>query len=87
MPVDDAAAPGRVGVRILAPRVGTTTLGARQRGVGELANLLRLADALLDAALARTESRGSHARREYPDTDPAWRRRIVHGHVAARNGA
>ncbi len=49
-------------------------------GAGELANLLRLADALLDAALARTESRGAHARREYPDTDPAWRRRIVHGH-------
>jgi L-aspartate oxidase len=54
---------------------------AGSAGAGELANLLRLADALLDAALARTESRGSHARREYPDTDPAWRRRIVHGHA------
>jgi len=54
-------------------------------GAGELANLLRLADALLDAALARTESRGSHARREYPDTDPAWRRRIVHGRVPGRS--
>jgi len=60
---------------------------ATSAGVSELANLLRLADALLDAALARTESRGSHARREYPDTDPAWRRRIVHGHVAAPNRA
>ena len=51
-------------------------------GAGELANLLRLADALLASALARTESRGAHARREYPETDPAWRRRLVHGHVA-----
>ena len=46
---------------------------------GELANLLRLADALLASALARTESRGAHARAEYPETDPAWRRRLVHG--------
>ena len=42
----------------------------RSVGAGELANLLRLADALLDAALARTESRGAHARREYTHTDP-----------------
>jgi L-aspartate oxidase len=56
-------------------------LGGRAGSVpeGELANLLQLADALLASALARTESRGAHARREYPDTDPAWRRRLVHG--------
>jgi L-aspartate oxidase len=55
------------------------TLGDRARsvGAGELANLLQLADALLVAALARTESRGAHARSEYPDTDPAWRVRLV----------
>ena len=29
--------------------------------------------------------RGAHARREYPETDPAWRRRLVHGH-AGRDG-
>jgi L-aspartate oxidase len=52
---------------------------------GELANLLRLADALLDSALARTESRGAHARSEYPDAVPSWRRRLVHGH-AGRDG-
>jgi L-aspartate oxidase len=46
---------------------------------GELANLLRLADALLVSALARTESRGAHARAEFPRTDPAWRQRLVHG--------
>ena len=62
----------------------TAALGdaAASVGAGELANLLRLADALLDSALARTETRGAHARREYPETDPAWRRRLVHGHVA-----
>jgi L-aspartate oxidase len=46
---------------------------------GELANLLQVADALLVAAATRTESRGAHARREYPDTDPAWRRRLAFG--------
>jgi L-aspartate oxidase len=46
---------------------------------GELANLLQLADALLISAERRTESRGAHARREYPETDPDWRRRLVHG--------
>ena len=50
---------------------------ARSVGRGELANLVQLADALLEAALARTESRGAHARAEFPETDPAWRRRQV----------
>jgi L-aspartate oxidase len=56
-------------------------LGDRTASIaaGELANLLQLADALLASALTRTESRGAHARREYPDTEPAWRRRLVHG--------
>ncbi len=46
---------------------------------GELGNLLRLAEALLRSADTRTESRGAHSRREFPETDPAWRRRLVHG--------
>ena len=70
--VDDAGA----ALRGAAPSVGT----------GELANLLRLADALLTSALARTESRGAHARREYPDTDPAWRRRLVYGRAPDETG-
>jgi L-aspartate oxidase len=60
--------------------------GSTSAAAGELANLLELAGALLASALARTESRGAHARREYPDTDPSWRRRLVHGGVPARSG-
>jgi L-aspartate oxidase len=45
----------------------------------ELANLGELARAVLAAALARTESRGAHARRDHPGLDPAWRCRLVHG--------
>ncbi len=55
-------------------------------GAGELANLVQVADALLESALARTESRGAHARREFPDTNPAWRRRLVHGRVPSPLG-
>ncbi len=57
------------------------SLGDPQSSVaaGELANLLRIAEALLASATARTESRGAHARREYPESDPAWRLRLVHG--------
>jgi L-aspartate oxidase len=54
---------------------------------GELANLLQVADALLVSAEERTESRGAHARSEYPETDPAWRRRLVLGAPGAGSGA
>ncbi len=56
-------------------------LGERSTSVaaGELGNLLAVADALLASGTARTESRGAHARAEYPDTEPSWRRRLVHG--------
>ncbi len=46
---------------------------------GELANLLQVADALLASAELRTESRGAHSRREFPETEAAWRLRLVHG--------
>jgi L-aspartate oxidase len=54
---------------------------------GELANLLQVADALLVAAATRTESRGAHARREFPDTDPSWRRRLAFGATATSGGS
>ncbi|HEV3368004.1 MAG TPA: L-aspartate oxidase [Acidimicrobiales bacterium] len=60
----------------LAEALGDRTASV---GAGELGNLVQLADALLSSARARTESRGAHSRLEFPDTDPAWRRRLVHG--------
>ena len=48
------------------------------RGQGELANLVTAAGALLDAASLRTESRGAHARSDFPGSSDRWRRRIVH---------
>jgi L-aspartate oxidase len=47
------------------------------RASGELADLLDASRAVLRAASVRTETRGAHARSDHPDTDPAWRRRIV----------
>jgi L-aspartate oxidase len=72
--LDDAAA----AVDELAAALGDRTASV---GAGELGNLVQLADALLGSARARTESRGAHARSEFPGTDPAWRRRLVHGAV------
>jgi L-aspartate oxidase len=48
---------------------------------GELGNLVQLADGLLVSARTRTESRGAHSRSDFPDTDPQWRLRLVHGEV------
>jgi L-aspartate oxidase len=49
-----------------------------QRDHGELANLVAAARALLVAATLRTETRGAHARSDFPAPDVRWRRRIVH---------
>ena len=43
----------------------------------ELVNLATVAWALLRAAAARRESRGSHTRTDFPDTDAAFRLRLV----------
>ena len=45
---------------------------------GELANLITSARALLAAATLRTETRGAHARRDFPEASERWRRRIIH---------
>ncbi len=44
----------------------------------ELANLVTLGRALVAAAGARTESRGTHWRSDFPETDPGLRLRLVH---------
>ncbi len=46
---------------------------------GEVANLLTVGRALLRSARAREETRGAHARDDFPRPDPAWRCRLVHG--------
>jgi L-aspartate oxidase len=44
----------------------------------ELQNMLTLASLMVDAAAARTESRGVHLRHDFPETDDAdWRRHLM----------
>jgi L-aspartate oxidase len=43
----------------------------------EAANLLLAGRLVARAALARRESRGGHYRSDFPQTDPAWRRRLA----------
>ena len=62
---------------LLGDRAG---LGGR---AGELANLLTVGRALLVSAAARDESRGAHARADFPDTEPRGGCRLVHGRVPA----
>ena len=47
--------------------------------LAELANLVEVARALLTSATRRAESRGAHTRTDHPETDPAFRVRIVLG--------
>lgn len=47
--------------------------------VAEVQNLTQIAQTLVAAALARTESRGTHARLDYPGLDPAQAHRLVVG--------
>ena len=55
----------------------------------EVTALHTVATLLASAALARTESRGCHRRRDVPETRPGWQVRLVHrldrtGHVRTR---
>ena len=49
------------------------------RAHGELANLVTAAGAVLESATLREETRGAHARSDFPELSEAWRCRIVHG--------
>lgn len=51
--------------------------GTDQVAAAELSNLITLAHALVSAAVARAESRGTHWRDDHPDTDPLQRVRYL----------
>ena len=63
-------------IESVATTVGTAT--PSNRADGELANLVTAAEALLTSATLRTETRGAHARADFPQAAHRWRRRIVH---------
>jgi L-aspartate oxidase len=50
----------------------------------ELRNLLTVGAAVLASADQRQESRGAHARADFPDPDSAWRCRLIHAGPARR---
>jgi succinate dehydrogenase/fumarate reductase flavoprotein subunit len=65
--------------------------GARAEAFATL-GMARTARAVMAAALVRTESRGAHQRRDYPETDDGWRAHVVvqqdeHGHMSVRRQA
>ena len=49
---------------------------AHPRAAGEARNLLCVARLVTEAALERRESRGGHYRSDFPESDPAWQRRL-----------
>ena len=54
-----------------------TALAAMRTADCEVDNLLTVSRALVHAALAREESRGTHTRLDYPDPVPAFLGRFV----------
>jgi fumarate reductase (CoM/CoB) subunit A len=49
-------------------------------GILETENILTISRLILQAALLRTESRGSHNRADFPETDEKWLKNIVFQH-------
>lgn len=49
---------------------------AHPQASGEARNLLAVARLVAEAALERRESRGGHYRSDFPESDPAWQRRL-----------
>jgi L-aspartate oxidase len=56
------------------------------RAFGELANLVTVAGSVLRSASLREETRGAHARSDFPDAADAWRCRVVHGDTGGGHG-
>jgi L-aspartate oxidase len=70
----DSLARSRAAIDAIAEDLGPEV----DRASGELANLVTAATSLLGSAALRNETRGAHARSDYPEPDDRWRRRIVH---------
>ena len=47
------------------------------RASWELANMALLARLMVESALLRQESRGSHFRQDFPETRPDWEKHVV----------
>jgi L-aspartate oxidase len=60
-----------------ASDAGDSVHGADGVAAAEVRNLATVAGAVVAAATARTESRGCHWRADFPEEDPAQRRRLV----------
>ncbi len=56
---------------------GIAVVPAASREEAETANMVTVARLVIEAALARTESRGAHFRADFPAADPAWQRHLV----------
>jgi L-aspartate oxidase len=73
---DSLARAGRT-VATISAVVGSST--PVDRAHGELANLVTAARSILESGTLREETRGAHARSDFPLTSDSWRCRIVHG--------
>ena len=68
-------------LKLLAKKMKTRTdLAERNRDLQdclEIKNMLVTAEAVVDAAILRKESRGAHSRTDFPKTLEEWRKNIV----------
>jgi L-aspartate oxidase len=76
--VRSAASLGRAAAGVAAMAAAVGAGDPVDRAHGELANLVTAAHSVLSAATLRSETRGAHARSDFPESDDHWRRRIVH---------
>ncbi|CAN5715376.1 L-aspartate oxidase [soil metagenome] len=70
---------GRVASVIASTLATVEPMDATRVEVAEVRNLAEIAQRLVAAATARTESRGTHSRTDFPATDPAQAHRLVVG--------
>ena len=77
--VRDAESLARAGSTIDAVADSMESSAIGDRAAGELANLVTAARSVLRSASMRQETRGAHARSDFPEMSEAWRCRIVHG--------